>query len=439
MSEDTLGRALKRWRNQRRLSLRTLAERAHVSHVYVWEIEKDSKTPHHDVVVRFDDLLGAGGQLIAISAQHRAATSGAQENDLGLRFRSDWAGSIETVTSLWQHDATRRAFLRSAVYVSAAAVAPIADWLSSDDIGRDLDAIEGDLRSTDAVRAMTRTFRRLDNQYGGGEIRAGLVQYLDAEVGPALHHKTRSQLGATYLSAVAELTQLTGWLAYDSCQHGLAERYFIQALGLAQWAGDRALGAEILAGMSHQAIFIRKPNAAVNLARAAGRTAERAGVHALVAEASLMRAHAHAVAGEEQQTTSALTQAETVLAGGVRDADPHWIGYFDEAYLAAIKGHCFRELEHPALAREAAEQSLAMRPGYIRGQAFNELLLAGAHAQAGDVDQACAVGHRALDLASGMSSVRVIHNIDRLLRELRPWRTDRRVKALAERAAAATA
>jgi len=65
----------------------------------------------------------------------------------------------------------------------------------------------------------------------------------------------------------------------------LSQRYLVQALRLAKAAGDRSLGAEILAAMSHQAAYLGQASSAVDLARAAGRTAREARVPALVAEA----------------------------------------------------------------------------------------------------------------------------------------------------------
>lgn len=56
-----------------------------------------------------------------------------------------------------------------------------------------------------------------------------------------------------------------------------------------------------------------------------------------------------------------------------------------------------------------------------------------------DVDQACSVGHQALDLAEQMSSARAVTYIDRLVRDLKPWRTDARVKELSEHARLVTA
>ena len=75
----------------------------------------------------------------------------------------------------------------------------------------------------------------------------------------------------------AELAQLVGWMAYDGEQHGLAQRYLIQALGLSRLAGDDGLGAEILAAMSQQAVYVARPGQAVDLARVAQAAARKAG------------------------------------------------------------------------------------------------------------------------------------------------------------------
>ena len=71
------------------------------------------------------------------------------------------------------------------------------------------------------------------------------------------------------LRRAAELTRLAGWMAYDLEQHGLAQRYLIQALRLAREADDHALGGEILAGMSHQAVYIGRADDTANRQRCA--------------------------------------------------------------------------------------------------------------------------------------------------------------------------
>jgi hypothetical protein len=77
-------------------------------------------------------------------------------------------------------------------------------------------------------------------------------------------------VGGALFAAVAEATLLAAWMTYDSTPRSPhAQRYFIQALGLAQAAGDRLLGAGILDAMSHQATYTSRFTEAANLARAA--------------------------------------------------------------------------------------------------------------------------------------------------------------------------
>lgn len=58
-------------------------------------------------------------------------------------------------------------------------------------------------------------------------------------------------------------------MSYDAGLHGLGQRYFLQALKLAESSGDRLLGASIVDAMSHQATFLGRFKEAANLARAA--------------------------------------------------------------------------------------------------------------------------------------------------------------------------
>ena len=53
--------------------------------------------------------------------------------------------------------------------------------------------------------------------------------------------------------------------------HGLAQRYFVQALRLAQAAGDRGYGSYVLVTMSRQAVYLGHGREAVQLARVAQR------------------------------------------------------------------------------------------------------------------------------------------------------------------------
>jgi hypothetical protein len=266
-----------------------------------------------------------------------------------------------------------------------------------------------------AIREVTQTFLRLDNLFGGGRARPTVVRYLHDEVAPLLRSGNCTEaVGRELFAAAAELTRLAGWMAYDLEQHGLAQRYLIQALRLAGQARDHALGGEILAGMNHQAVYVGQPDDALDLARAAQASADKAGLPVLLTESLIMEAHAHAVSKDVAACSSALNAAERAFARSTKDV-PAWLGYFDEAYMAAKFGHCFRELGDGEQAEYFGRRSLDMVDGYTRGRAFNVILLANAHLQQRDPDQACASGGQALDLAVGLNSARTV----RYMRDLR--------------------
>lgn len=337
-------------------------------------------------------------------------------SELGLRFTPSLRDTIETVTTLWRSDVERRQFILDSAFAAGVYASSAIRWLTAPAVPG-LPAAGQRVGQADvaALREVTQTFLRLDNLFGGGRARPTVVRYLHDEVAPLLRSGNYTEaVGRELFAAAAELTRLAGWMAYDLEQHGLAQRYLIQALRLAGQAGDHALGGEILAGMSHQAVYVGQPDDALDLARAAQASADKAGLPVLLTESLIMEAHAHAVNKDATACSSALNAAEHAFARSGEDV-PAWLGYFDEAYMAAKFGHCFRELGDGTQAEHFARRSLDMVDGYTRGRAFNVILLANAHLQQREPDQACASGDQALDLAVSLNSARTI----RYMRDLR--------------------
>ncbi|MGQ4596735.1 hypothetical protein [Nocardia sp. R6R-6] len=223
-------------------------------------------------------------------------------------------------------------------------------------------------------------------------------------------------------SATAELTKLAGWAAYDHEEHGLAQRYLIQALRLARAAGDSGLGAEILAAMSHQATYVGRPGDAIDLARAAQISARSAGLAALESECHLAEAHGHAARQDSSLSIASITAAERTFSKAESADPPEWLTYFDGAYMSAKVAHCFRELGDDTRTARFAEQSLDMSDGYLRGRAFNLTLLACARTSE-DPLEAVRIGHQALDIAAGLSSRRSYAYLGDLRQRLSPYAT----------------
>jgi hypothetical protein len=341
-------------------------------------------------------------------------------------FQADWITSFDQAASQWSLDMQRRQFLKGSAYAAAASTGPALQWFLGrpETIVRENGTVLVGRPHIESIRAMTKTFRSLDNRFGGGHARDSVIRYLATEVAPLIRDgRFSSTIGPQLLSAAAETTQLAGWMTYDAGMHALGQRYMAQALRLALAADDASLGGEILAGLSHQASYLHDAPTAIDLARAAGKTARERGLEALEAEAAVMEAHGYACAKDERACAQALSVAETALDRADRSADPHWIGYFDEAYLSAKFGHCFKELRQAETAERFARRSLDMDNSYVRGRAFNLVLLATAHAQAGDVEQACCVGDEAVSLVQELQSVRANEYVRSLQRELEGYRS----------------
>lgn len=349
-----------------------------------------------------------------------------------------WQEGSQMSTALWEDDMNRRALLSLSFAGAAFAGPALAAVLNTNatapaqpDGGRPIGT-----EQVEAIRRMHARFGRLDNRFGAGEVRDAAVAYLANDVAPILRDgRFNRATGAALFTTAAELNQLVGWMSHDISAHGLGQRYLIQALNLSRSADNTALSAEILAAMSHQATYLGDGSTAVDLAQAAGQLAVRSGIAALTAEAHVMEAHGHATLGQSAECARSLDAAEKTLDRADRAADPIWIGYFDEAYLSAKFGHCFRALGDHANAIHFASNSLNMKSpsDYARGRAFNLSLLADSYARAGRVEEACDVGQQAVTATEQLHSKRAIRYLRQLRATLRPAAATETVRDLDRR------
>ncbi|MFD9218558.1 transcriptional regulator [Streptomyces sp. NPDC060064] len=358
---------------------------------------------------------------------------------VGLQFSPTVLGAIEQVCELWRSDVGRRDFLSGSAVAASALVEPSRDWLitgADTQVARTAGARVG-VSDVEAVRAMTSALTDLDHRFGSGHVRPVVVHYLNSVVSGLLSGSYRESVGRELFAAVARLTELAGYMAVDTGQPGLAQRYYIQALRLAQAAGDRGYGGYVLAAsMSHLAAQLGNPREISQLARAAqegarGRVTPRAEAMFYAAEA---RGHAllgdartcHEVAGK---ALAALERAEP-SAGD----DPDWIAHFDHAYLADELAHCYRDLGQAEVAAYHAANALDGHPeSRARRRAIGLVLLATAQVQQREVEQACHTGTRAVELLGRLRSSRGAEYLDDLQQRLEPYATEPSVREFGAR------
>ncbi|OEU88646.1 regulator [Streptomyces abyssalis] len=289
-----------------------------------------------------------------------------------------------------------------------------------------------------ALRSVGELFRALDHAYGGGHARQALVRYLEHEAEPMLRGVYGEQLGRRLFGAAADLTRLAGWTSYDIAAHGLAQRYFVQALRLAQAAGDRAYGSYVLVTMSRQAVYLGHGREAVQLARVAQQGVGSTAPPLVQALLHAAEARGHGVLGEVRACTSSLARAERALEAAKSGEDvPPWARLFDEAQLADESGHCHRDLQQYRAAAQHAERSLQLRgTGFARSRLFCRVVLATARLGLGEVEQACALAAEAAQQAAEMRSVRAHEYVRDFERRLEPYRDAAPVRGYRERVAA---
>jgi hypothetical protein len=287
-----------------------------------------------------------------------------------------------------------------------------------------------------AVRAVGDLFRSLDSSYGGGHARQALIRYLESEAEPMLRGRYNEAIGRSLFGAVADLTRLAGWTSYDIGAHGLAQRYFVQSLRLAQAANDRLYGGYVLVTMSRQAVYLGHGREAVQLARVAQQGVGAVAPTTVQALMHAAEARGHGLIGDARSCTTSLVRAERALQAARSGDDlPGWAAFFDEAQLADEFGHCYRDLQQWRPCAQHAERSLRLRSAsYARSRVFCRTVLATARLGMGEVDEACAAATEALRGASEMRSLRAVEYLREFSRRLAPYRGNAAVRAFEEAA-----
>lgn len=331
---------------------------------------------------------------------------------LGLTLPSGAAEAVASVSELWRYVLRRRMIL-GAGFAIGASVGAGFDWHFGPSPAADAAAsVTGTrqvgLADVDRIRRARAEFETLDRLHGGGHAFAWLTDYLDREVTPLLSGRYPAHVGRELFAASASLTELAGWMAFDQGKsHGLAQRFFIQALGLARQAGDRVYGAHVMSNLATQALFLDHGNEATHLARAAISGAGTAATPTLLARLSVTEARGFALLGDHREARAAIRRADKAMDRSDPALDPAWLTSYSPAHHAGSVMHALRDL---GLYREAAargEVALDLPAMNVRTRALHSTLLATVQAGQGDVEEACATADRALAASPELTSARL--------------------------------
>ena len=232
--------------------------------------------------------------------------------------------------------------------------------------------------------------------------------------GPERHALVRKELAATtkllrtansthsqttrLLTAVGELAQLAACVAADGGMN--ATGYVLGGVSAARAACNAPLAGYIFSTLSCQLANTGNAHEAVVLARTAHAGVGRQATPRTRALLLERIAWASAMIGDLRSCERALGGIDDNFAEGPRDNDPDWVHWLNHEEIDVVAGCCYTRLKKP---RRAQRLLCGVIERYDRAPAdeISRYLswLAESHIQLGEIDEAAAVGTRALELA----------------------------------------
>jgi tetratricopeptide (TPR) repeat protein len=137
-----------------------------------------------------------------------------------------------------------------------------------------------------------------------------------------------------------------------------------------------------------------------------------------------LEARAHAGLGDAAAFRQAQDLANNALDGTQPDERRHGMDFrrnrLDVAYY---EGTSLVTLRQPDAAQPVLDAALAAQdPGHLKARSIVQLAVATSYAQQREIDEACAVASRALDLPADQRIGPITQRAQDLLHELEPWR-----------------
>lgn len=209
---------------------------------------------------------------------------------------------------------------------------------------------------------------------------------------------------------------VAGICAYDSDAHGLAQRYFHQALRLAKASGDRGLGGYVIALLVNQSLFLAEYRQSVAFAEAALRAAGREITPALAADLHAMQAKAYARLGDRAGALTCIGRAESEAAR-IRPGEPDETGYVQPGLVDVQAAEALLSLGDLAGAREHAVAAVGA-PAHDRGMVHRLAMLTTIELRQGEADRAAVTATEMADRARGMEPQRLRDRLRTVREEL---------------------
>lgn len=300
-----------------------------------------------------------------------------------------------------EDDMQRRAFLRHTALAGLGVAAP---FLGGEPWQRLSAALRAPTRlDTKTIRdleVLTISFEELYARVAPSTLVTPVLGHLNVAT-RLLEGSQPDRLRRQLASVAAETAGLAGWLAADAGDHATAQSYYLTALDAVKEADDKALGAYIIGSASVLPAFRRSPHHTIDLLHngAYGVTSRHAAPDTRAWLATL-EAEAHAATFNASGAFDALERADDAL-DRVSDLEPRpRVSFFNHTRLLGERGVIAARLGRAVKAHEALDLALArLDPSAVKIRSRLLTSLATAHAQRGNIEEACQLAIESLSIA----------------------------------------
>jgi transcriptional regulator with XRE-family HTH domain len=356
---------LRRFMAERGIGVRELARRLPCNAGYVSNLRSGKKRPSQQTAFRLDEVLDAGGLLVALAAGAFAAHGGEDGAPLEetARLRLDTLSTAELGELIAHLGNQWHALVKT-------------------------DNLLGPRHALDAVR-----------------VYLGVIAALLRTARPPIRDQVL-RLGARYAESAA-------WLHEDAGDLTSARYWTGRSMEWAVEGGDRLMVSWALFRRGQQAMATGDPAQIAGLGAAARREA-RGLPGPMMAAILQQEAHAHALDGAERDCHRTLDRAQALAAepDDPGDASNGHGSFCTPAYLEMQRGICWLVLAQPGKAVAALQTGIGSLPSvYRRDRGVGLSQQAAAFVAFGEPAEAAAAATEALGIAQDSGSGRILRMI----------------------------
>ncbi|WP_196778142.1 helix-turn-helix domain-containing protein [Lentzea aerocolonigenes] len=418
---DEFGRELRRLREQAGLTQVQLAARLGYHHTYVSKIESGTREPRIAFASKADDVLGAGGALLAAATRVRAR----QRTDLGIVTatatvpvpRAPHAGDSPRASPAGEVQLPAYG-VTCPSHGSDGCAAPVPAGLA------DVPGVAGRTVGTETLHGFTAlltTYIEADIRAVGGDLAQTVEQALRTLM--TVVPKARGDHAGGLLQLAARYADLAGWMRVKRGQHGIAMTWLQRGVEWALASDGLATACESLGRMSVIAMIEGDGLTALEYSRAAA--AVDGSRRWTAVHAQLGQARAWALLGDHREF-AALTHSARRGAERLGDRDrieaPWLTGVEGETFTASHLAAGLRDLAKATGDREMAGRaaafaatSLSNVPSRMHGSRLVlTLRLADSEACRGDLDTAVHIARPVMPAVTASLNTTIRHELDGL-------------------------